>query len=94
MYRRFSPLLLWFTTNIGRTNISEDFRSAFYTKQEDFFFLSLEAIWKWFKSLRGFPGNLSASQMLNLSKEAKPMYYLLYFLFNYGNFYWNLRQQI
>jgi len=93
-YRMFSPLLLWFANHIGRTNISINFRSAFYTKQEDFFFLSLEAIWKWLCNLRGFPNNLTASQMLTLTAESKPTYYLLFFLFNYGLFYWDLRQNI
>src|SRR5689334_8053660 len=87
-------MLLEFVNSISRTNITIDFQSCYWHKQEDFLLLVTEAILHWLWQLEGVPTTSTAQQLLTAVKNNKPVYQLLYFLFHFGLFYWKVRQEI
>jgi hypothetical protein len=94
IYRLFSPFLLYVANALSRQNISVDFPSEFWYKQEDFLMLVIESIGKWIERLRDFDNTISAAQQLKLMEHNYLSYYLFYFYYHFGLFYWNLRNSI
>ena len=78
--------------------ITIDFLSKYWYKQEDFLLMVIEGITKWILQLDGFPAaaineQLSIEAILKQVDKNKTVFNLLYFYFQYGLFYWNLRQE-
>lgn len=94
IFRLFSPFLLSVANLISRSNITEDFLSSYWYKQEDFLILVIEAIHQWLLKLRGIEKDNINFDILEIVKNNEIVYYVLYFYWHFGLFYWNLRQSI
>ena len=94
IFRLFASFLMPFASFLSRMKITIDFRSCHWHKQEDFLLLVVEGTLQWLLQLDGFPSDIPAGDLLKMSSNSTSLNYLLYFLFHFGLFYWNLRQEI
>ncbi len=94
IYRLFSNLLIKVANSNSRQNITIDFKSCYWNKQEDFLLLVIEGTLKWLLQLRNLPMNATVGELMNAANSNPSLHYLLYFLFQFGLFYWNLRQEV
>ena len=94
IYRLFEKLLMPFASFLGRDKITVEFLSKYWHKQEDFLVMLVEGILKWLVQVKNVPTGLTAQELLSRVTNNKTTYFYLHFLFHFGLFYWELRQQI
>ena len=71
-----------------------DFKSCYWHKQEDFLLMVTEGTLCWLLQLGEFPQGATVGEIMEAAKPNKSLYHLLYFLFQFGLFYWKLRQEL
>jgi hypothetical protein len=94
IFRLFANLVTIVANSTSRQNITIDFKSCYWNKQEDFLLMMIEGTLKWLLQLKDFSKELTVGEILNSAKTNPSFHYLVYFLFQFGLFYWNLRQQL
>ena len=94
MFHLFENILIPFANFLGREKITVDFLSKYWHKQEDFMEMVIEGIMKWLQQVKDLPSDISAAQVLSDLANNKTVYNLVYFVLQFGIFYWNLRQEI
>lgn len=94
IYRLFAPFLLQVANLLSRLNITKDFISAHWYRQEDFLLLVVQGIYEWLQQVTGLSEDDINVDLLKTVEKNSITYYVLYFFFQYGLFYFNLRQSI
>lgn len=94
IFRLFANLVNIVANLTSRQNITIDFQSCYWNRQEDFLLLMIEGTLKWLLQLRDFPKQATVGEIMTAARANPSFHYLAYFLFQYGIFYWNLRQEI